>query len=205
MQELQRRKNMQQADTRRHNLTNQATSFAMQVSGGNSHGFRNATPLFESYGPEQGQAQCSVGFIHQQADQSLYGVPVSNSEAVLDPYPYATIDKVPAQQLATYGNQYAGISEHISMHDGTSVSRQGIPGDSSSEHTSGQDINGWINTEQIQQLNSNHQTECEQEFQGPQDFIGLSEMTRVSDIRSICILRMLLLTTQVLRNIILID
>ncbi|PWA52545.1 hypothetical protein CTI12_AA446230 [Artemisia annua] len=177
MQELQRRKNMQQVDTRQNTLTNQATAFATEVSGGNSHGFRNGPPLFESYWPEQGQAQRSVGFIHQQADQSLYGVPVSNSEAVLNPYPYAAIDKVPAQQLATYGNQYAGIPEHVSTHDGTLVSRQGIPGDSLSEHMSGEDINGWINTEQIQQLNSNHQTDCEQEFQGPQDFIGLSETT----------------------------
>nr|GFD06548.1 hypothetical protein [Tanacetum cinerariifolium] len=87
------------------------------------------------------------------------------------------MDKAPAQQLPTHGNQYAGIQEKVSMHEGTSVSRQGIPSNSLFDHMSGQDPNDWINTEQIQQLNSKHQTECERELQGPQDFIGLSEMT----------------------------
>nr|GEY81573.1 hypothetical protein [Tanacetum cinerariifolium] len=162
MQELQRRKNTQQGDTRQHSLSNQAMSFATHVSGGTSHGFINGTPLFESSWPEQGQTQRLVGFIHQQAEQSLSGVSASKTESVLNPYPYATMDKAPAQQLPTHG---------------TSVSRQGIPSNSLFDHMSGQDPNDWINTQQIQQLNSKHQTECERELQGPQDFIGLSEMT----------------------------
>nr|GFD26317.1 hypothetical protein [Tanacetum cinerariifolium] len=73
-----------------------------------------------------------------------HDVSASKSEAVLNPYPYAAMDKAPAQQLPTHG---------------TSVSRQGIPRNSLFKHMSGQDPNGWVNTEQIQQLNSNHQTE----------------------------------------------
>nr|GEX65562.1 hypothetical protein [Tanacetum cinerariifolium] len=79
-----------------------------------------------------------------------------------------------SNQAMSFATHVSGGTSHGFINGNPLFESQGIPGNSLFEHMSGQDP---INTEQIQQLNSNHQTKCEKEFQGPQDFIGLSEMT----------------------------
>ncbi|XP_024972466.1 uncharacterized protein LOC112511185 isoform X3 [Cynara cardunculus var. scolymus] len=160
-----------------------------ELAAGNTNWLQRASPAMQgsssglAFSPEQGQPQRSMGFVQQQVDQSLYGVPVSSSRGLLNSYPYASTDEVSTQQMPTSGNSFpgnhnAGIREQVISHDGTLVSRQGVPGKSLFGHMSGQGSNSWIKMEQIQQFTSTNQTGSEQEFQGPLDLIGPSQMAQ---------------------------
>lgn len=104
MQELQRQKNMQQVDTRQHNLVNQVSPFARQASENRSHGVVNPAHM---------------GFTHQQFDQSLYGFPVSSSMGPLNPYPFGA-DKDLTRQMPVYGSSVPGNQYHIPVQGSNS-------------------------------------------------------------------------------------
>lgn len=102
-QELQRQEELQrqQQQQQQQNSLNQASLFARQASGSHINGTPNsewaevavntnwlqrATPQVQgssgglAFSPEQSQPQRSMGFVNQQVDQSLYGVPVSRNQ-----------------------------------------------------------------------------------------------------------------------------
>ncbi|XP_076905139.1 uncharacterized protein LOC143560807 [Bidens hawaiensis] len=135
MQELQRQQNS----------INQASQFARkQASGSLSHGLVNGTPNSDSSGygwtepvaanpnwlhrAEQGQPQRSVGFVQQQVEPSLYGVPISNSRGSLNQFPGNSYNVIPEQNIVSskglFGNTFGQGSnsgmkmEHIPQQIG---------------------------------------------------------------------------------------
>ncbi|KAI3686542.1 hypothetical protein L1987_80221 [Smallanthus sonchifolius] len=143
MQELQRQQNS----------SNQASQFArQQASGSHSRGLVNGTPTSDSSGygwtepaevnpnwlhraspsmhPEP-QPQRSMGFVQQQVEPSLYGVPVSSSRGSINQFPHN--NSLPS-------NNYAVIPEQ------NMVSGKGLFG-----NTFGQGSNSGMKMEHIQQ------------------------------------------------------
>ncbi|KAL8244145.1 hypothetical protein R6Q59_010403 [Mikania micrantha] len=145
MQELQRQQNSY----------NQASQFArQQASGSHSHGLVNGTPTSDSSGygwtepaaanpnwlhraspsvlPEQqGQPRRSAGFVQQQVEPSLYGVPVSSSRGPISQLSHNNLFP---------GNNYAVISE-----------QNMVPGKGLFGNTFGQGSNSEMKMEHIQQ------------------------------------------------------
>ncbi|KAK9080407.1 hypothetical protein SSX86_000165 [Deinandra increscens subsp. villosa] len=144
MQELQRQQGS----------LNQASQFArQQASGSRSHGLVNGTPSSDSSGygwtepaaanpnwlhnaspsmhPEQGQPQRSMGFVQQQVEPSLYGVPVSSSRGPITQFPHNN---------SFPGNSYAAAPE-----------QNMVPGKGLFRNTSGQSSNSGMKMEHVQQ------------------------------------------------------
>lgn len=153
-----------------------------ELTAGNTNWLQRASPAMQGtssglvFSPEQGQAPRSMGFGHQQVDQSLYGVPVSNSRGNPNQYPRTSIQQMPAYNNSFPGNQYGVFPDQGTMQDGTLLSRQGLHGKSLHEHTSGQSSNSGINVDHLQQLNPLQQSSSVQEFLGPQELVGSSEI-----------------------------
>ncbi|KAI3673361.1 hypothetical protein L6452_39479 [Arctium lappa] len=159
-----------------------------ELAAGNTNWLQRASPAMQgsssglAFSPEQGQPQRSMSFVQQQADQSLYGVPVSNSRGPLNQYPHIATDKTSVQQLPSYnnsfpGNHYAVIPEQLTVQDGASVNRQGLPGKSLFGNTSGQGPSSGTRMEHIQQLKAPQGTSV-QESHVAQDLIGSTEMVQ---------------------------
>ncbi|KAM0018949.1 hypothetical protein Hdeb2414_s0026g00679871 [Helianthus debilis subsp. tardiflorus] len=141
MQELQRQQNS----------LNQASQFARQQgSGSHTHGLVNGTPTSNSSGygwtepaavnpnwshraspsmhPEQGQPQRSMGFVQQQVEPSLYGVPVSGARGSINQFPHNNYAVIPEQNMVPnkglFGNAFGQGSnrgmkmEHIQQQIG---------------------------------------------------------------------------------------
>ncbi|XP_024976161.1 uncharacterized protein LOC112514072 isoform X1 [Cynara cardunculus var. scolymus] len=159
-----------------------------ELAAGNTNWLQRASPAMQgsssglAFSPEQGQPQRSMGFVQQQVDQSLYGVPVSSSRGPLNQYPHIATDKASVQQLPSYnnsfpGNHYAVIPEQLTVQDGASVNRQGLPGKSLFGNTSGQGPSSGTRVEHIQQLKAPQSTSV-QESHVAHDLIGSTEMVQ---------------------------
>ncbi|KAK9926098.1 hypothetical protein M0R45_023350 [Rubus argutus] len=129
---------------------------------------------------EQAQALRLMGFVPQQADQSLYGVPISSSSGTPGSYPHIQMDKPAMQQISVSrnsfpGNQYAAFSAPVSMQDGSLVSRQDFQGKNTLGPTATQSLNGGFNLENLHGINLQQRNEPMEEIQGRQELVGLSE------------------------------
>ncbi|KAJ9568166.1 hypothetical protein OSB04_004132 [Centaurea solstitialis] len=146
------------------------------AAGNNTNWLQRASPAMQgsssglAFSPEQGQPQRSMGFVQQQVDQSLYGVPVSTSRGHLDQYPHIATDKAPVQPLPGYnisfpGNHYAVIPEQLTMQDGGSVNRQGLPGKSLFGNASGQGPISGTRMDHVQPLKAPQSTSVQEMVQ----------------------------------------
>lgn len=132
---------------------------------------------------EQAQALRLMGFVPQQADQSLYGVPISSSSGTPGSYPHFQMDKPAMQQISVSrnlspGNQYAAFSGPVSMLGGSLPSRQDYQGKNTVGPTAAQSMN-------MHQLNSLQRNEPMEEFQGRQELVGLSEPSPEKAVRQV--------------------
>ncbi|KAG9153222.1 hypothetical protein Leryth_021240 [Lithospermum erythrorhizon] len=114
---------------------------------GNMNWQHNASPVMQgsSNGPvfssNDGQAHRLMDVVPQHGDRSLYGVPVSGSRGNVSQFPPMASEKPLVQQMATFanslpGNQFTAFSEQAGMQNGSLVSRQRFPGESSFERPS---------------------------------------------------------------------
>ncbi|KAM5570880.1 hypothetical protein ABKV19_011498 [Rosa sericea] len=129
---------------------------------------------------EQAQALRLMGFVPQQADQSLYGVPISSSSGTPGSYPHFQMDKPAMQQISVSrnsfpGNQYAAFSGPVSMQEGSLASRQDFQGKSMVGPTAAQSLSSGFNLETLHRVNPQQRNEPMEEFQGRQELVGLLE------------------------------
>ncbi|KAI8528836.1 hypothetical protein RHMOL_Rhmol12G0178400 [Rhododendron molle] len=161
-------------------------SRATEPSAGNTNWLQRGTPTIQGpsngfkFSLEQGQALNLKGLVTQQVDQSLYGVPISNTRGTSHEYSHMPPDKSTIQQSAMYknvlpDNQYAGFPDQVSMQDGSLVYRQGFHGENMFGHGSGQGPSIGMNFENLQKVNSLQINAPSQEFHGKQELAGPSE------------------------------
>ncbi|KAJ7956456.1 putative Dentin sialophosphoprotein-like protein [Quillaja saponaria] len=129
--------------------------------------------------PEQGQTLRLMGLVPQQADQSLYSLPVSSSRGT--PNQYVQANKPAVQQVSSSSNSfpaqpYAAISGQTSGQD--VVSRLDIQGRSMLGPSRGQSINNALNIGNLQEVNSQRRNAPVQEFHGRQDLAVSSELSQ---------------------------
>lgn len=132
------------------------------------------------FSPEQGQALRMMGLVPQQADQSLYGLPISSTSGTAGPYSHMQMDKTAMQQISASnnsvtGNPYAGLSDQVSMQGGTQAPRQDFQGKNAFGPGVGQGLSSGFNLENLQQVNPQQRTVSVQELQGRQEVAGSSE------------------------------
>ncbi|CAL5362364.1 unnamed protein product [Camellia sinensis] len=160
--------------------------WANEPTAGNTNWLQRATPAIEGssngfrFSPEQDQTLSLMGLVPQQVDQSLYGVPISNTRGTPRQYSHVPLDKSPMQQMTMYsnsfpGNQYAGFPEQVNMQDGSLVSRQGFQGENLFTHASGQGLDSGMNFENLQQVKAPQRNAPVQEFHERQELAGPSE------------------------------
>ncbi|CAK7323242.1 unnamed protein product [Dovyalis caffra] len=136
------------------------------------------------FSPEQGQATPRLmGMVPQQADQSLYGVPISGTRVASSQYSPVQMDKPSMQQISGSSNslpnnQYTGFPEQASVQDGTLVSRQGYQGKNTIASSDGHGMNSGFNSESLQQVNSQQSNGPVQEISRMQDLAGPSETSQ---------------------------
>ncbi|KAL8547116.1 hypothetical protein ACS0TY_006728 [Phlomoides rotata] len=204
MQELQRQGQLQQLDLGHQNLINQVPPSTRQVSGSqpplvngtpNSDALRypwtaepstnwltrgssamQGTPAFPS---NPGQTQRLMDLVPQQVDQSLYGVPVSNSRGLaVNQYPQmASMPQLATSSNSLHGNQHNFLPGRTSGQEGTSKSRQKSQNENS-EHASSQSLNtGIMEMGFLQQVNSLQKNPTQQDFAGRQELGAQSDIS----------------------------
>ncbi|CAA2977553.1 Hypothetical predicted protein [Olea europaea subsp. europaea] len=203
MQDLQRQ---QQLDLRQQNLFNPNSAFAKQASGSQSslndgnpdsdpshcqwmvdHGNTNWLHHASSglpFTPNLGQMQRLVDFVPQQVDQSLHGVPVSNSRGLaVNQFSQMGTDRSPMLQMSANSNslpgQYTGLQDQISVQDRILVSSQRFQ----NENMFGpcQALNTGIHMESLQQVNPMQRNKLQQDFWGRQELsVPLESSTEIS-------------------------
>ncbi|KAJ9677564.1 hypothetical protein PVL29_022511 [Vitis rotundifolia] len=147
---------------------------------------RGASPVIQGssnglmFSPDQGQALRMMGLAPQQGDQSLYGVPVSNTRGTSSQYSHMQVDRAAMQQTPSGSNsfpsnQYTAFPDQPSMQDGNLVSKQGFPVKKLFGQAPGQNLSGGVVLENLQQLNSQQRNAPLQEFHGRQNLTGSSE------------------------------
>ncbi|KAL6973443.1 hypothetical protein U1Q18_027627 [Sarracenia purpurea var. burkii] len=172
-------------------LTEASTySWAAQPTAGNTNWQQRVSPIQGSsngfrFPLEQGQALNLMGSVPQQVDQSLYGIPISNTRGGSHLYSHNSIDKPSMHQITQYnsfpGNQYTGFPDQVSMQDGSSIYRQGFEGENMFGHASVQGLNGGMNLESLQQVNAPFQVFHEkQELAGPSETLQEKTAMQVS-------------------------
>ncbi|KAJ1421832.1 hypothetical protein SESBI_13470 [Sesbania bispinosa] len=219
MQELQRQQQFHQLEARQQSSMTPASSISKQTVANHSPSLINGIPINEAsnliWQPEvmatnanwlqrgaspvvQGSPNGLVlspeqlrlmGFVPNQGDQSLYGLPISGgSRGTPSLYSHVQADKSAASQLSIQ-NQYSHIqgdkptlshisaSDQTTSNDGTSVSRQDIQGKSMFGSIA-QGINNGLNMENLQQLNSEQRDVPMEEFHGRQELAGSSETSQ---------------------------
>ncbi|KAL5544589.1 hypothetical protein UlMin_008373 [Ulmus minor] len=127
--------------------------------------------------PEQGQALRLMDMVPQQADQSLYGVPISSTSGTSGPYSHIQMDKPPMQQISVNsnslsGNPYAAFPGQVSMQDG---SRQDFHGKSTLGPATDHGLGSGFNLENLQSVNPQQRNEPMQGFLGRQELGESSE------------------------------
>ncbi|KAJ7978718.1 putative Dentin sialophosphoprotein-like protein [Quillaja saponaria] len=167
---------------------NEASNFLWQpeVMAANSNWLqRAASPVFQGsssglmLSPDQGHALRLMGLVPQQADQSLYGLPVSSSRGTPNQYSHVQVNKPAVQQVSSSGNsfpvqQYAAISGQTSGQD--VVSRQDIQG--MLGHSTGQGLNSGLNMGNLQEVSSQQSNAPVQKFHGRQELVESSEPSK---------------------------
>ncbi|CAI9111867.1 OLC1v1012196C1 [Oldenlandia corymbosa var. corymbosa] len=187
MQELQRQQQFSQIDARQ-SLMN--SPFAKQASGSQSPALMNGSLNSDAlsyqlpndmghsnwmqrntlamqgssnglvFSPNQGLAQRMVDLAPQQVEQSLYGVPVSNSRGSLNQYPHLATEKPSAQQMANTGgflpvNQYNALPGQGKLQDkGGTMGRQRYLAENSFPHASGPAVSTTMDIGNVHQINS---------------------------------------------------
>ncbi|GFZ17023.1 dentin sialophosphoprotein-like protein [Actinidia rufa] len=137
---------------------------------GSSNGFR--------FSPEQGQSMSLMGLVPPRVDQSLYGVPISNTKGTHQ-YSHVPQDKPPMRQMPVSnnsfpGNQFTGFPEQVNMQEGSVGSRQVIQGGNLFGHDSGQCFDNGMNLENLPQVNALQRNAPLEEFHGRQELVGPS-------------------------------
>lgn len=156
---------------------------------------RGASPVMQGFSsgnmfsPQQGTALCMMSLAPQQADQSLYGIPISSTSGTAGPYSHMQMDKPAMQQQQQQqqisgnsnsfsGNPYAAFPDQVSMQDGTQVPRQDFQGKNTFGPGTGQSLSSGFNLENLQQVNPQQRSAPMQEFQGRQEVGGSSESSQ---------------------------
>ncbi|KAJ1438887.1 hypothetical protein SESBI_02658 [Sesbania bispinosa] len=232
MQELQRQQQFHQLEARQQSSMTPASSISKQTVANHSPSLINGIPINEAsnliWQPEvmatnanwlqrgaspvvQGSPNGLVlspeqlrlmGFVPNQGDQSLYGLPISGgSRGTPSLYSHVQADKSAASQLSIQnqyshvqgdkpalshisasgnsfpGHQYTAFSDQTTSNDGTSVSRQDIQGKSMFGSIA-QGVNNGLNMENLQQVNSEQRDVPMEEFHGRQELAGSSETSQ---------------------------
>ncbi|KAK9748128.1 hypothetical protein RND81_02G037800 [Saponaria officinalis] len=139
-----------------------------------AHGYPNGLMAH----PEQGQAMHFMGSTPQQASQSLYGVPVSNS-AGTNLFLQNSMDKqgvshASAQSSAFSLNPHALHAEQASMQDMSTTSRSGSEGKTSFEHASSHGLEREVDLGGFNQV---QQREVSMSESGGNGFVGGSDVS----------------------------
>ncbi|XP_074317091.1 uncharacterized protein LOC141653273 isoform X2 [Silene latifolia] len=201
MQELQRRQQLQQfgamQNAMNHNMSNfpsqsagphsltnngnplQDTSnnpWQSQVMGGATNWQQPGNPYLNGLmiNPQQGQAMRFTGLTPQQASQSLYGVPVSNSAGVQrlqqNSVERPGVSHIPAHSNTFSGNSYSPHLEQVSTQDASTTSR--LEGKGSFEHPFSQGLQNAVNlggSNQVQERKASMPDGNERGFVGASD------------------------------------
>ncbi|GMH21551.1 hypothetical protein Nepgr_023393 [Nepenthes gracilis] len=127
--------------------------------------------------PEQAQELRLMGLMPQQASQSLFGVPVSNTQAA-NSFLHAHLDQpgmhqVPVHSSSLPGNQHALFSEQVSVREGNTIPRPDFENKCSFQHGFDHYSNELVNIENFNQLQQRNSALSE--LGGRQDVIGSSE------------------------------
>ncbi|CAN1151867.1 hypothetical protein LINPERPRIM_LOCUS28592 [Linum perenne] len=130
--------------------------------------------------PEQNQAAHLMGIVPQQADQSLFGVPISGARVSSSHFSPIQMDKAPIQHMSSnsnslLANHFRGSSNPVNVQDVTLGSGQGYQGRNMTGRVDSQGFDSGINLEQLQRANSQESSGPTQEFQRRQDGAGPSE------------------------------
>lgn len=144
---------------------------------------RGASPVIQGsssgqvFSPEQGQGLRLMDVVPQQADQSLYGVPISSPSGTPGSYSHIHMDKAAMQPMSANnnslsGNMYATFPDQVSMQEGT---RQDFHGKNSFGSGTGQGLSSGFNLENLQQANPQQRSPPMQEFQGSREVNESSE------------------------------
>ncbi|OWM90380.1 hypothetical protein CDL15_Pgr014682 [Punica granatum] len=120
---------------------------------------------------EQNQALRTMGLVHQQCDQSLYGVPVPVSRDNLSQTSQIQSENPAGEQISSFGNafsrnQHAAPSDHDTK-DGPLVSRQ--VGSAAAYNST-----GGFESSNLRQVLSSQRNVSVQEFPGKRELTGLS-------------------------------
>ncbi|OIW19655.1 hypothetical protein TanjilG_18465 [Lupinus angustifolius] len=231
MQELQRQQQFHQLEASQHCSMTPASSTSRQTVASHSASLINGIPVNEAsnllWQPEvmatnanwlqrgasqvmQGSSNGLVlspeevrlmGLVHNQGDQSLYGLPISGSRGTSNLYPHVQADKPAVSQvsmphqyshiqgdkaalphISASGNsfpahQYTAFSDQTNTNGGTLVSRQGIHGKSMFGSIA-QGINSGLNMDNLQQVNSEQRNAHIEDFHGRQELAGSSETSQ---------------------------
>ncbi|CAN1839849.1 hypothetical protein LINPERHAP1_LOCUS35889 [Linum perenne] len=118
---------------------------------------------------EQNQALQLMGMVPQQADQSLYGVPISGTRVNSNPFPYIQVDKASGQKMSSnsnsfLANQYNGSSNDVNVQDGTLVSRPGYQVRNEIGRVNSEGFDSGINLKHLQQLSSHEGSGLAEEY-----------------------------------------
>ncbi|XP_057490530.1 uncharacterized protein LOC130776362 [Actinidia eriantha] len=119
-----------------------------------------------------------TGLVPPQVDQSLYGVPISNTRGTHQ-YSRVPQDKPPMRKMSVSsnsfpGNQFTGFPDQVHMQDGSVVSRQVIQGANLFGHDSGQCFDNGMNLENLPQVNALQRNAPLEEFHERQELVGPS-------------------------------
>ncbi|KAF1867548.1 hypothetical protein Lal_00049977 [Lupinus albus] len=227
MQELQRQQQFHQLEARQHSSMTPASSTSRQTVTSHSASLINGIPINEgsnllwqpevmatnanwlhrgasqvmqgsSNGPALSPEQVRLmGFVPNQGDQSLYGLPISGSRGVSNLYSHVQADKpavsqvsmphqhshiqgdksalphMPASANSFPAHQYGAFSDPTNTNNGTSVSRQDIQGKS----MFGSIAQG-LNMDNLQQVNSEHRNAPIEDFHVRRELAGSSETSQ---------------------------
>ncbi|KAL1553443.1 hypothetical protein AAHA92_14120 [Salvia divinorum] len=207
MEELQRQQQLQQLDSRPQNPDNQVPQVTKQASESQSsmfHGTPNSdalrnpgtnwlgrgsaavqgSPSGITFLQNVGRTHQLIDMVNQQADQSLYGVPVSNSRGLgVNQYSPMVTERPPMAQIPTSGNslhsnQHNFLPDRFTGPEGTSISRQNFQNETN-EHGSSQPLNtGVMDIGFHQQVNSLQNNATHQDHARRQELSTVSETSQ---------------------------
>ncbi|KAM7267419.1 hypothetical protein ACFE04_009585 [Oxalis oulophora] len=130
--------------------------------GGGASPLIQGSPSGSMLSPEQFQTMRLIGMIPQQVDQSLFGVPVSNSKGITSQHLPQINRPGTTNSFSFPSNQYAAFPDQVSMQDAGLLSRQGYAGQNACGPT-GQNLNSGLN---LHQVNIQPRNSTDQETRG---------------------------------------
>ncbi|KAL6579956.1 hypothetical protein OROMI_007980 [Orobanche minor] len=216
MQEFQMQQQLKQLDLRPQDLFSQVPPFCKQTAASQSsnlvNGTLNSDALQYPWTAEPGTSWMSRGysamqgsssglvfppnlaqrdFVPQQADQSLYGVPVSSSRGLtLNQYSQMSTDRSSMPQMATFGNSLQGsqhnfLPDQFGGQEGTSISRPRFQNENIG-HAPSQSLNtGMTARPPLQQVSLMQRNTPQQHFTGRQELATQSETSHEKSTRQV--------------------